>query len=124
MKKFIQFSVAAVLIAGLSACGTSAPSAAPSNEASASPTATQAKRAVPDVVGMTYKEAYNTLVKGDFFAQPVDETGAKWVQGNPWDDVKVVSTDPAAGTMTDTSYVNVTFNMTQAAYADLSKAAK
>ncbi|WP_425861133.1 hypothetical protein [Arthrobacter sp. TWP1-1] len=124
MKKFIQLSVAAILIAGLAACGTDAPSTTPSESASTTAAATQEKRAVPDVVGMTYKEAYETLVKDDFFAQLVDKTGATWVEGSPWADAKVGSMDPAAGTMTDVSYVNVALELTQEEYAAQTKAAK
>lgn len=124
MKKFIQFSAAAILVAGLAACGTDAPGTAPSASPSTSTASTQEQRAVPNVVGMTYKEAYETLVKDDFFAQLVDETGATWVEGSPWADVKVASTDPEAGTMTDASYVNVALELTQAEYAELTKTAE
>lgn len=113
-----------MLMAGLAGCGTDVPGAAPSESASPSAASTQEQRAVPNVVGMTYKEAYETLVKDDFFAQLVDETGATWVEGSPWADVKVASTDPAAGTMTDLSYVNVALELTQAEYAELTKTAK
>ncbi|WP_157875105.1 PASTA domain-containing protein [Arthrobacter sp. PAMC 25486] len=124
MKKFIQFSVAALLVAGLAACGTDAPATSPSESPSVTATTTQEQRAVPDVVGMTYKEAYETLVKDDFFAQLVDKTGATWVEGSPWADAKVASTDPAAGTMTDESYVNVALEPTQEEYAAQTKAAE
>jgi len=124
MKKLIQFSVAAMLVAGLAACGTTTPGATPSETPSSASSPAAAQRAVPNVVGMTYKEAYETLVKEDFFAQPVDKAGAKWTTGNPWADVKVASTDPAAGTMTDVSYVNVALEPTQDEYAAQAKAAK
>ena len=124
MKKLVHMSVAAILVAGLAGCGTAATATNPSESSSASPTATQEKRAVPNVVGMTYQRAYETLVKDDFFAQLVDETGATWVEGSPWADAKVGSTDPAAGTMTDTSYVNVALELTQEEYAAQTKAAK
>lgn len=124
MKKFIQLSVAAILVAGLAACGTDAPANTPSESASSPAATTQEERAVPDVVGMTYKEAYETLVKDDFFAQLVDKTGATWVEGSPWADVKVGSMDPAAGTMTDVSYVNVALELTQEEYAAQTKAAE
>jgi len=125
MKKFIQFSVAAVLVAGLAACGTGGPGAAPSETPSATSSApAQAERAVPDVAGMTYSEAYNALVGEDFFAKLVDETGAEWTTGNPWADVTVKSTDPAAGTMSDASYINVTLTVTQDEYAKQTQAAK
>lgn len=124
MKKIIQFSVAAVLVAGLAACGTTAPATAPSESPDTSAAATQEQRAVPDVVGMTYQEAYGTLVKDDFFAQLVDKTGATWVEGSPWADAKVGATDPAAGTMTDVSYVDVALELTQEQYAAQTKAAE
>ncbi|MGO2540379.1 MAG: PASTA domain-containing protein [Specibacter sp.] len=124
MKKFIQLSVAAILVAGLASCGTGAPVAAPSESPSTSAAAAQEQRAVPDVVGMTYKEAYEALVKDDFFAQLVDKTGATWVEGSPWADAKVGSTDPAAGTVTDVSYVNVALDLTQEEYAKQVKAAE
>lgn len=124
MKKLIQLSVSAILVAGLAACGTTAPANTSSESPSATATTAQAERAVPDVVGMTYKEAYETLVKDDFFAQLVDKTGATWITGSPWDDVKVSSTDPKAGTMTGESYVNVALEPTQEEYAAQTKAAK
>ena len=124
MKKLIQLSVTAILVAGLAACGTTAPANTPGESPSASTSTAQEERAVPDVVGMTYKEAYETLVKDDFFAQLVDKTGATWITGSPWDDVKVASTDPAAGTMTGESYVNVALELTQEQYAAQTKAAK
>ncbi len=124
MKKFIQLSAAVVLVAALASCGTAAPATTSGGSPSASATAAQAERAVPDVTGMTYKEAYEALVKDDFFAQVVDETGATWTTGNPWDDVKVASTDPQAGTMTDVSHVKVTLQLTQAEYGSQTKAAK
>lgn len=73
---------------------------------------------------MTYQEAYETLVKDDFFAQLVDKSGATWVEGSPWADAKVGSTDPAAGTVTDVSYVNVALELTQEEYAKQAEAAK
>lgn len=124
MKKFLKFSVAAILLAGLAGCGTASTATSSNDAPSASTTATQEKRAVPNVVGMSYKEAYETLVKDDFFAQLVDKTGATWIEGSPWADAKVGSTDPAAGTMTDTSYVNVALELTQEEYAAQTKAAK
>lgn len=123
MKKIIQLSVAAILVAGLASCGTGAPVAAPNESSSTSAAATQEQRAVPDVVGMTYKEAYEALVKDEFFAQLVDKSGATWVEGSPWADAKVGSTDPAAGTVTDVSYVNVALELTQEEYAKQVKAA-
>jgi len=124
MKKIIQLSAAAILVATLAACGTNAPAATSSGTPSETTAATQAKRAVPNVVGMTYQEAYETLVKENFFAQLVDKTGARWIEGNPWADAKVASTDPAAGTMTDASYVKVALTVTQEEYAKQVKAAK
>lgn len=124
MKKFIQLSLAALLIAGLSACGSTAPASSSSETASVSAAATQEKRAVPDVVGMTYKEAYETLVKDDFFAQLKDENGENWIVGSPWADVEIATMDPAAGTMTDESYVDLTLTVTQDEYAKLTKVAE
>ena len=126
MKKLIHLSVAAILVAGLAGCGsaTNGTETTPSESQSASSTTTQEQRAVPNVVGMTYQEAYETLVKDDFFAQLVDKTGATWIEGSPWADAKVGSTDPAAGTMTDSSYVNVALELTQEEYAAQTKAAK
>ncbi|SEE42275.1 PASTA domain-containing protein [Arthrobacter alpinus] len=124
MKKFIQFSVLAMVVAGLAACSTNVPTTIPDAAPSASATSTASKRPVPDVVGLSYKEAYETLVKDDFYAQLVDETGSTWTTGSPWNDVKVASTDPAAGTITDVSYVNVQLEITQAEYAEQTKAAK
>lgn len=124
MKKFIQLSLAALLIAGLSACGSTAPATRSSDTASVSATAAQEKRAVPDVVGMTYKEAYETLVKDDFFAQLKDDNGDNWIAGSPWADVEIATMNPAAGTMTDESYVDLTLTVTQDEYTQLSKAAE
>lgn len=124
MKKLIQLSLAALLIAGLSACGSSAPAATSSDASNTSSAATQEKRAVPDVVGMTYKEAYEALVKDDFFAQLKDSSGATWVTGSPWADAEIATMDPAAGTMTDESYVDLTLTVTQEEYAKLTKAAE
>ncbi|WP_449372635.1 PASTA domain-containing protein [Arthrobacter psychrolactophilus] len=124
MKKFIQLSLAALLIAGLSACGSTAPATSSSDTASVSAAATQEKRAVPDVVGMSYKEAYETLVKDDFFAQLKDENGENWTEGSPWADVTIATMDPAAGTMTDESYVDLTLTVTQDEYAKSTKAAE
>lgn len=124
MKKLVHLSVAAILVAGLAGCGSAAATSSPSESASSSSAATQEQRAVPNVVGMTYQEAYETLVKDDFFAQLVDKTGATWVEGSPWADATVGSTDPAAGTMTDSSYVNVALELTQEEYAAQTKAAK
>lgn len=124
MKKLIQLSVAALLLAGLASCGTDAPSATPSESSGTSSGATQSERAVPDVVGMSYKDAYETLVKDDFFAQLVDQKGDTWVTGSPWADAKVASTDPAAGTMTGVSYVNVALELTQDEYAAQAEAAE
>lgn len=124
MKKLIQLSVTAILVAGLAACGTTAPANTTSESTSASASPAQEQRAVPDVVGMTYKEAYETLVKDDFFAQLVDKTGTTWITGSPWDDVKVASTDPKAGTMTGESYVNVALELTQEEYAAKTGATK
>lgn len=124
MKKFIQFSVALVLVAGLAACGTGAPGASPSETPSSTAAAAQEERAVPDVAGMSYSEAYNALVGEDFFAKLVDEKGVEWTTGNPWADVTVKSTDPAAGTMSSASYVNVTLTVTQDDYAKQTESAK
>lgn len=124
MKKFIQLSITAIVVAGLAACGTTAPANTSSEAPSSAAITAQAERAVPDVVGMTYKEAYETLVKDDFFAQLVDKTGASWTTGSPWDDVKVASTVPKAGTMTGESYVKVALELTQEEYAVQSEAAK
>lgn len=124
MKKFIQFSAALVLVAGLAACGTGGPGASPSETPSSTAAAAQEERAVPDVAGMTYSEAYNALVGEDFFAKLVDEKGVEWTTGNPWADVTVKSTDPAAGTMSSASYVNVTLTVTQDEYAKQTESAK
>ncbi len=123
MKKLISLSVAAILLAGLSACGSDS-SATPSDAPSTTAAAAQDERAVPDVVGMTYDKAYNALVGEDFFAKLVDENGDEWITGNPWADVTVKSTDPAAGTMSDASYVNVTLTVTQDEYAKQTETAK
>lgn len=122
MKKLISLSFAAILLAGLSACGTDS-ATTPRSAPSATAAAAQEERAVPDVVGMTYSEAYNALVGEDFFAKLVDESGAEWTTGNPWADVTVKSTDPSAGTMSADSYINVTLTVTQAEYAKQSEAA-
>lgn len=124
MKKFIQFSVAAVLVAGLAACGTGGPGASSSETSSTPASAVQEQRLVPDVAGMSYSEAYNALVGEDFFAKLVDEKGVEWTTGNPWADVTVKSTDPAAGTMSSASYVNVTLTVTQDDYAKQTESAK
>ncbi|ALV45092.1 hypothetical protein MB46_05820 [Arthrobacter alpinus] len=124
MKKFIQFSVLAMVVAGLAACSTNVPTTIPGAAPGASATSTASKRPVPDVAGLSYKEAYETLVKDDFYAQLVDKTGSTWTTGSPWNDVKVASTDPAAGTITDVSYVNVQLEISQAEYAEQTKAAK
>lgn len=127
MKKFITLSAAALLLAGLAGCGSAAStpgSSDSSSSSSSSSSSAQAERAVPDVVGMTYKEAYGVLVKDEFYAQLVDPQGATWLTGNPWDDVKVASTDPVAGTMTDVSYINVALDLTQDEYAAETKTEK
>lgn len=121
MKKIIQFSAAALLVAGLSACsGTAAPQESPA----ASSPAAQEERAVPNVVGMSYREAYESLLKDDFFAQLVDETGAPWLTGSPWEDLKIAATDPAAGTMSSDSFINVVPEKTQEEYAATLKTAE
>ena len=124
MKKFIQFSVAVVLVAGLAACGTDGSGTSSSETPSTTAAAAPEQRAVPDVVGMTYSEAYNALVGEDFFAKLVDESGAEWTTGNPWADVTVKATDPAAGTMSSASYINVTLTVTQDEYAKQTESAK
>jgi hypothetical protein len=115
MKRYLSAVLAAILIAGLTACGGGAQQASSSSQsagpsASASPTF----RAVPNVVGVNFQDARTTLLKHDFVVRILDREGKKWTGRYPDKTVMVVSTNPAIGTVTDKSDVEVTVGVTEA----------
>lgn len=123
MKRYLSAVLAATLIAGLAACGGGAPQASPSSQtASPSPTPTKTSRPVPDVAGKSYPDARKALTDQGFFVTIVGKDGAKW-STLPDATALVVSTQPAAGTVTDTGDVEITVNRTEADQQAADKAA-
>ena len=125
MKRYISAVVAATVIAGLSACGGGAPQAstASSSSMSATPTPTRTARAIPDMAGKPYVEVRKALKDEGFTASLIGKDGVKWTNVVPDATVMVVSTDPAAGTVTDASEISVTVNFTRAEFAAATKVA-
>lgn len=123
MKRYFSAALAAVLIAGLTACGGGAPQAATTTaSATPSPTPTQVSRPVPDVTGKSYSAARSDLSSEGFSITAVGKDGKKWTTV-PGDKVTALSTKPAAGTVTDAKDVEITVSMTEAEEAVAVKAA-
>ncbi|HEX9089668.1 MAG TPA: PASTA domain-containing protein [Arthrobacter sp.] len=114
MKRYISAVLAATLIVGLTACGGGTPVArtAPTSSVSATPAPTS--RPVPDVAGKTFPEARKILNKAGFYGSAWDKDGKKWGSIPPDDAVKVTSTTPAAGTVTDTDEIHIQVAVTEA----------
>lgn len=106
MKRYISAVLAVILIAALTACGGGAQQAA----SSPSPAKTYT---VPDVAGQKFQEARTTVLK-DFVVRVVGKDGKDWLEMYPDKTATIVSTKPAAGTVTDQSEIKVTVNVAEA----------
>jgi len=128
MKRLISAVLTALVVASLAACGSGQQAAAPApSTQTPTPTKTQAMRAVPDVTGKPFLDARSTLWHADFNPVTfVGPDGKKWGNSAPDEMLKVVSSKPAAGQMTDATTIEVTVDMTegqQAAALDAKAAA-
>ncbi|MBT2555620.1 PASTA domain-containing protein [Arthrobacter sp. ISL-5] len=120
MKHYISAVLAATFIAGLTACGGGAQEASPST-ASASATPTRTARAIPDLARKSFTDAQDTLRGDGFVVSIVGKNGTEWTGGVD-DTVKVVSTVPAAGEVTNATDIAVTVNITQDEFLAASEA--
>lgn len=124
MNRYTFAVLAATLIAGLTACGGGASQASSSSaSASASPSQTKTSRPVPDVAGKKYAEAYKILSSAGFYGNAYGKDGKKWTNTTPDASIVVVSTSPAAGTVTDTEDIEIHVGITEAEHAAVAKAA-
>lgn len=116
MKRIISAALAAAVVAVLTGCGAGqAPASAVRDVATASATPSQAARAVPDVSGKSIIDARSTLWHANFNpVTVVGRDGKHWGNTAPDEMLKVVSSKPAAGEMTDATQIEVTVNMTEA----------
>lgn len=116
--------LAVLLLAGLSGCTTGPSTATPPASTTADsmvaaatsrPSPTQTARAVPDVVGMIYLNARVELNHAGLYGPTYGEDGTKWGSTTiPDATVKVVSTVPAAGTVTDSRDIRIVVSSTEA----------
>ncbi|WP_051532950.1 PASTA domain-containing protein [Arthrobacter sp. 9MFCol3.1] len=118
MKRHISAVLAALLVAALTACGGGAQQAASSGDAAAA----KNSRTVPDVIGKELVEARNSDLK-DFVVNLFGKDGNKWLGYLP-DNVTIVSTDPAAGSVTDKADIDVTVSVTEAEAAEADQKAQ
>ncbi|MEV8146784.1 Ltp family lipoprotein [Arthrobacter sp. NPDC080073] len=132
MKRYLSAVLAATLVAGLTACGggvsqasSSSGSASSSSSGSASPSAspTKTSRPVPDVAGKTFAEAYKVLSAAGFYGSAYGKDGKKWTHTTPDASIVVVSTNPAAGTVSATEDIEIHVGITEAEHAAVAKAA-
>jgi hypothetical protein len=130
MKRYISAVLAATVIAGLTACGGGEPKAATatgsasstaSTTASATPKPTRTAKAIPDFAGKPFSEARKTLGNAGFIVSIVGQDGKKWTGGVD-DTVLVVSSAPAAGTVTNTTDIAFTVNVSQEEFLAAGKA--
>lgn len=110
MKHYLSALLAATLLAALTACGGSAQTAPASG--SPSPTQRSVSRTVPDVTGAKFQEARGRDLS-DFKVTIVGSDGKKWKTYYPDSTVLILSTDPAAGTVTDRGDLEVKLNVTE-----------
>jgi hypothetical protein len=124
MKRYISATLAAIAIAAITACGGGTPQASTTTSASSPSTPlAQTARPVPDMTGKRYVEARRALKDEGFTASLVGKDGTKWTNVVPDTTVMIVSTDPAAGTVTDASEIAVTVNLTEAEFVAATKVA-
>lgn len=107
---------------GLVACGDAAEQSSSSLESSTT-SPTLEFRAVPDVIGKSYADASAILHKQGFYPALFGPDGTKWTSSTPDESILTVAMKPAAGTMTDSADVELTFNVTEAEGAAVKKAA-
>jgi hypothetical protein len=110
MKHYLFALWAATLLAALTACGGSAQSAPASG--TLSPTQSSVSRTVPDVTGAKFQEARGRDLS-DFKVTIVGSDGKKWKTYYPDKTVVILSTDPAAGTVTDKADLEVRLDVTE-----------
>lgn len=134
MKHYFSAAFLAVaLLAGLTACGgnADAQSTAPPSSASATatstpsptPSPTHSPRAVPDVTGKKFPEARKILNAAGFYGSPWGKDGKKWTNSTPDESLQVVSTTPAAGTVTTTEDIRINLGIIEADNARVAKEA-
>jgi hypothetical protein len=119
MKRHIPAVLAAILIADPTACGGGTQQAASSGESAA---AAKNSRTVPDVIGKDLVGARRSDLK-DFVVHLFGKDGNKWLGYLP-DNVTIVSTNPAAGSVTDKADIDVTVSVTEAEAAETDKKAQ
>jgi hypothetical protein len=125
MKRYISAALAVTVIAGLTACGAGGPEAstASSTSMSATPTPTRTARVIPDWSGKPYVDARTNLSIDGFVVSLLGKDGTKWTNVVPNDTVLVVSTDPAAGTATNTTDITITVYVTESEFVAATKVA-
>lgn len=127
MKRYLSAAFLAVtLLAGLTGCGGGAPAATSATEApseTATPTPTPTSRAVPDVAGKKFPEARKILNAAGFYGSAWGKDGKKWTNTTPDASIDVVSTTPAAGTVTATDDIQINLGLTEAEHGAVAKAA-
>lgn len=114
MKSYYFAALAAVLLAGLTACGGGAPqtsTVAASAAASTSPP--KISRTVPGLAGKPFSEVQPVLASAGLSAYYLGKDGKRWTKGEPDASSVVVSTVPVAGTVTDSTVIEITVNTTQ-----------
>jgi hypothetical protein len=130
-RSYLSAVLAAILIAGLTACvggvqqaSTEAATSTATPTSSPAPTRTHASRPVPDVTGKTFDEAYMILMAADFYGYAYGNDGKRWPNITPDASIAVVSTTPAAGTVTSTHDIRINVGLTEAEASAVKSEAK
>lgn len=117
MKVRITIVLAAILVSGLTACGSSGStqSATPSTPAAAASTpSAKPLKVVPDIAGKPYPEASNAFTGIGFRTTvAIGPDGKRWVTLNPGNDVLAVSSAPAVGVSTTEESAQITVNRSE-----------
>lgn len=110
MKYYLSAFLAATVLATLTACG--GPEQTPPSSSSSGPAQSAISLTVPDVAGTKFQETRGTLLK-EFKVTIVGSDGQKWTTSYPDKTVGILSTDPAAGTVTDSRDLLVKLDVTE-----------
>ncbi|UTT71297.1 hypothetical protein NMQ03_09555 [Arthrobacter sp. DNA4] len=121
MKYYLSAFLAATVLATLTACGGSAQTA-PSTSSSG-PTQSALSLTVPDVAGTKFQETRGTVLK-EFKVTIVGSDGQKWTSSYPDKTVGILSTDPAAGTVTGSRDLLVKLDVTENEMEESASAAR
>jgi predicted small lipoprotein YifL len=131
MKRYLSAAVVAATLLALTACGggpvagTAAPASSETATATPSdtPSPTHSPRAVPDVTGKKFLDARKILIASGFYGDAWGKDGKEWKNATPDASLQVVSTTPAAGTVTTTEDIRINLAVKEADNAGLAQAA-